>query len=81
MDVKKVRTIEIMYDKEDQEILAILSYGTLTVQQIRHGLLFKYKKDIKSMEITKRLDKFIVVGDVMRRKKNSRVYEYALIED
>ncbi len=81
MDFKKVRTIQIIYDEEDQQILKLLSYGTLTVQQIRHGLLFACHKEVNSMEITKRLDKFVVVGDVIRAKKNSRVSEYRLVEE
>ena len=80
MDFKKVRTIQIIYDEEDQQILKLLSHGTLTVQQIRQGLLFAYHKEVNSMEITKRLDKFVVVGDVMRTKKNVRVSEYTLVE-
>jgi len=81
MDIKRVRTIQVIYDEEDQQILTLLSYGTLTVQQIRHGLLFKYHKDVKSMEITRRLDKFVVVGDVIRTRKNTRVSEYDLAKE
>ena len=43
-------------------------------------MLFAYHKEVNSMEITKRLDKFVVVGDVIRGKKNARVSEYTLVE-
>ena len=43
-------------------------------------MLFAYHKEVNSMEITKRLDKFVVVGDVIRAKKNARVSEYTLVE-
>lgn len=79
MNKTVTRTLEVIFDEEDQLILKILSYAdTLTVSQIRNSILMIAHKEIPSMILVRRLDKLCLLGDVIRVKKNSKVYKYVL---